>query len=757
MKIKQMMKRDGKLAEFNKGKITNAIFSAAQSVGGKDRKIAEELAGKVVKVLENRASKQRNYIPTVEEVQDVVEKVLIDGGHALTAKHYIIYRQERSKIRDQAKRILGGRFTRMYKHLSLNSLRVLAGRYLIQDNEGNVLESPEEMFERVARALANVEKKYGANQKKVSKLQEEFKDILINLEFLPAGRTLTNAGAPTRLVSNCIVLHMEDSMDGIFETLKEACLLQQAGSGLGFPFHLLRPAGKRAVRSRGVASGPVSFLRVYDASFGVIKQQGRHGANMAVMKVTHPDVLEFIHCKAREGDIRNFNISVALTDNFMEKVMNNDPSPWMCEWRGVETKPRRVIRDEYGTVLDIKEETMTAKEIMEEIIGAAWNNGEPGVIFIDNVNKTNPLPQLGSIEACNPCGEQMLHDGDVCNLGSINLDKFVKNREIDWERLSRVTRASVGMLDNVVDLTDFPVEKVNKTFRSNRRVGLGIMGFADMLIQLGIGYNTEEGFQTAEKVMKFINDTAHEMSQELAEEKGTFSNWKGSIYGRQGIKMRNAALTTVAPTGSISMICDCASGVEPYFALVYRKSNIMGGQSLYYVNRHLQKALKDRGLYSEELMKQIEEEGSIQNLDLPEDLKRTFVIALDIKPEDHVKMQGAFQKNIDNSISKTCNFPNDATKEDVRDAYIQGWQLGCKALTVYRSGSRIKEILHLVKEEKKDEALAIPIEALEQKIMVPVGGTINKHTVTECPSCTGAVEHKEGCVTCIECGWGVCA
>ena len=1165
MKTKEIMKRDGKMVAFNKRKIVGAIFSAAQSVGGKDIKLAEELAEKVIRVLENRASKQRNYIPTVEEVQDVVEKVLIDNGHALTAKHYIIYRQERMKIRDEAKRILGGRFTRMYKDLSLNALRVLAGRYLIQDNDGNVLESPEEMFERVARALANVEKKYGASQKKISKLQQEFREVMSSLEFLPAGRTLTNAGAPTRLVSNCIVLHMEDSMDDIFETLKEACLLQQAGSGLGFPFHLLRPAGRRAVRSRGVASGPVSFLRVYDASFGVIKQQGRHGANMAVMKVTHPDVLEFIHCKAREGDIRNFNISVALTDGFMEKAVNNAPSPWMCEWRGMEMKPRRIIRDEYGTVLDIKEETMTAREIMEEIIGAAWNNGEPGVIFIDNVNKTNPLPQLGPIEACNPCvtgdslvstenglmrmetlagkyqkggisvvcdnkipielqteegkmliykdtkgtqlnsisaawksgykdvwrietesgyeieatadhkimttegwievekledkeiliqsgegrfsvnqnlpfdvqnefigengrtyrynfpsewsrelgqflgwlvgdgwirdkkkewmvgltfgkhdkeileniktignkiygsekneierqrntyhlnygskyfveylkkigittakagekevpetiftapkeavsgflqglfssdgtvmldekkgnyyvrlttksiklakqvqllllnfgikskiydrsraprkqftyetkkgdkrtyetdgilfevhihgksirrfneqigllcnkhkekmekilqknlredkfsdavktveyigkkdvydltepathsfvangfvvsncGEQYLHDGDVCNLGSINLDKFVKDGQVDWERLRYVTRHSVRMLDNVIDLTDFPVEKVNKTFRSNRRIGLGVMGFADMLIQLGIGYDTQEGFDTAEKVVKFINDTAHEMSSELAEEKGSFPNWKQSIYGQQDVKMRNAALTTVQPTGSISMICDCASGIEPYFALAYRKSNIMGGQSLSYLNRHLEKALKDRGLYSDEIMKQVEEHGSIQGLDLPEDLKKIFVVALDIRPEDHVRMQAAFQKNIDNSISKTCNFPNDATKEDVSDAYILGWQLGCKSLTVYRSGSRVKEVLHLAKEEKKEQELAIPIGAIEKPmIRVPVGGAVNKHTVTECPSCTGAVEHKEGCVTCVECGWGICA
>lgn len=755
MRVKKLMKRDGKLADFDGNKIADAIFKAAHAVGGQDRGLAKELADKVVKVLEARAAKQRNYIPTVEEVQDVVEKVLIEGGHARTAKHYIIYRQERAKIRDEARRILGGRFTKMYKKLSLNALRVLAGRYLVQDNDGNVLESPEEMFDRVARALSDVEKRYGTAQRKISQLREEFREVMMNLEFLPAGRTLTNAGAPTRLVSNCIVLHMDDSMEGIFGTLRDAALLQQAGAGLGFPFHLLRPGGTRAVRSRGVASGPVSFLRVYDKSFGVIKQQGRHGANMAVMRVTHPDVLEFVHCKAREGDIKNFNISVALTDDFMERVLNNDQTPWMCEWRGMEVKPRRVVRDEYDMIVSVKEETMTAREIMEEIITASWSNGEPGVIFIDNVNKTNPLPQLGTIEACNPCGEQMLHDGDVCNLGSINLDKFVKDGEIDWERLRHTTRTAVRMLDNVVDLTDFPVDRVNKTFRSNRRIGLGVMGFADMLIQLGIGYNTEEGFTTAEKVMKFINDAAHEMSGELAEEKGAFPNWKGSVYGREGIKMRNAALTTVAPTGTISMICDCASGIEPHFALVYAKSEVMGGQSLYYANRHLEKALKERGLYSEDLMKQVEQEGSVQDLDLPEDLKQAFVVALDIKPEDHVRMQAAFQKHVDNSISKTCNFPGDATKDDVREAYVLGWRLGCKSLTVYRSGSRVKEVLHLVK-GKEEDAVPVAVEH-KQKIAVPIGGSIAAgKSITVCPSCSGTVEHKEGCATCAECGWGIC-
>ncbi|MBI4895860.1 MAG: adenosylcobalamin-dependent ribonucleoside-diphosphate reductase [Candidatus Aenigmarchaeota archaeon] len=761
MAINKIMKRDGKVVTFDGEKIADAIYKAAQSVGGNDRNVAEELGQKVLSVLENRSNKQRNYIPTIEEVQDVVEKVLIESGHAKTAKEYILYRQDRSRIREEARKIMSGKYTSMYKKLSLNSLRVLAGRYLIQDSDGRPIESPEEMFERVARALAEVERDYNKDDEDIEKFYHDFREVLMSLEFLPAGRTLTNAGAPTRLVSNCIVLHPVDSMDGIFDTLKDAALLQQAGSGLGFPWHLLRPAGTRTIRSRGVASGPISFLRIYDKAFGTIKQQGRHGANMAVMSVAHPDILEFIHCKAREGDIRNFNISVALTDDFMEKVMTNDPTPWFCEWRGREMKPRRIVRNENDTITSITEETMSARELMDEIVSAAWNNGEPGVIFLDNINRTNPLPQLGRIEACNPCGEQFLHDGDVCNLGSINLDRFVKDGKVEWDRLKHATRTAVRMLDNVIDLTDFPVEKVSRTFRSNRRVGLGIMGFADMLIQLGIGYNTEDGYRTGESVMRFIEETAHTMSRELAEEKGVFPNWQGSVYGQRGIKMRNAALTSIAPTGSISMICDISSGIEPYFALVYAKSQIMGGKTLYYVNRHLEKALKDRGLYSEELMNQISEAGSLQHLDLPEDMKRIFAVALDIEPEGHMRMQSGFQKFVDNSISKTCNFPYEATKDDVRKAYVTGWQYGCKSLTVYRTGSREKEVLHLVKEKKKqDQAVKEHQQTIQpvqkEKVAISVGGLVTK-TITNCPECEIAVEHKDGCVSCPSCGWGACS
>ncbi len=753
--LDKVRKRDGTLVLFDTTKIENAVFKAAQAVGGSDRKTAQELATKVIMQLEKTTP--LGAIPNIEDIQDLVEKVLIEGGHAKTAKAYILYRNERARIREEQKKILDGKTTKL--PFSLNALTVIAKRYLVTDREGRVIETPEDMFYRVAYTLSKVEEKYAKTPEQIERLRQEMLEVLMNFEFTPAGRTIANAGAPTPIIPNCIVLHMDDSMDGIFETLKEASILQQAGAGLGFPFHLLRPAGTIAKRSRGVASGPVSFLKVYNTAFGVIKQQNRHGANMCVMRVDHPDILEFIHCKDVEGDVNNFNISVGLTDEFMEKVKNNDPSPWLCEWNGTKMKPRRVYRGPHATIVDIKEETMAARELFQEIIASAWLTGEPGCVFLDRVNETNPLPGLGRIEACNPCAEQFLHNGDVCNLGSINLDKFVKDGKIDFERLKQVTRISVRMLDNVVDLTNAPVERVNNMFRGNRRVGLGIMGFADMLYKLCVGYNSEEGFKTAEKVMKCIQETAHEMSQRLAEEKGTFPNWNKSVYAQRGVKMRNAALTNIAPTGTIAMIFDVSGGVEPYFALAYHYENILGGNTnLYYVNRHLKKELEARGLLAGDIMKRIQEEGTLQNIDeVPDDIKRVFVTAMDISADDHIRMQAAFQKYCDNAISKTCNFTEDATKEDVLQGYVLAWSLGCKGCTVYRNNSRKVQILNLNKANEDTD------EEEDMQIAVTVSGrTETTQTVAltkgmkDCPQCGSELVYAEGCASCT-CGFGVCA
>jgi len=800
--VKKILKRNGAVVDFDQKKIGEAIWKSAKAVGGKNREMADQIANQVAAVVEVFFKDESN-MPTVEQVQDLVEKILIEGGHAKTAKAYILYREQHKQIRSEKEKVLDGLDSKL--PLSINSLKVLAGRYLQRDDEGKIIENPEGMFTRVATALANVESNYGKNEEAVNEYKQAFETILNKFEFIPAGRTLANAGGKTRLVSNCIVLHFNDSMDGIFSTLRDAALLQQAGSGLGFAWHLLRPAGLSTKLTQGMASGPVSFLKAYNESFGVIKQQGRHGANMGVMRVDHPDILEFIDCKWKEGDLANFNISVSMTDEFMEAVKSNSQEPWFCSWGGQKMKPRRIVRNNRGAFVDSIEETITAPELMDRIINAAWRNGEPGVLFPDAANRTNPVPALGRLEATNPCGEQWLHDGDVCNLGSINLAKFVKDGQVDEVHLEKVTELSVRMLDNVIDLSDFPVEKVNSTFRNNRRIGLGIMGFADMLYQMKIAYDSEEGRNVARKVMKLINDTAGKQSQKLAEEKGCFPNWEISIFGpkEQNIKRRNSALTTVAPTGSISMIFDCSSGVEPFFALAYYKQ-VMGGQKLIYLNQYLEDELKQRGLYNADLIEEIEQRGSIKNMSsIPEDMRKVFVTAMDISADDHIKMQAAFQEHVDNSISKTINFPYEATREDVKKGYILAWESNLKGCTVYRDGSRQEQVLNLHKEEKAEApqaATTVELKLPEVKIEVaapkttelkaeqkgmtmnfeevlppPVGDLGRQHgsledesemikeevtigkKATRCPECSSDVQLSEGCVLCLSCGYSACS
>lgn len=793
--ILKIKKRNGEIADFRQEKITEAIWKAVQSVGGANKEMATQISNQVAAVLEVFFKDESN-IPTVEQIQDLTEKILIEGGHAKTAKAFILYRAEHKNIRNTQQEILNGQVSKL--PFSVNALRVLAARYLQRDDNGEVCESPEGMFDRVAKALAKVEERYGKDSKTVADFAAKFKETMDKFEFIPAGRTLANAGGKTRLVSNCIVLHFKDSMDGIFSSLHDAALLQQAGSGLGFPWHLLRPAGTRTNKTQGTASGPVSFLKAFNESFGVIKQQGRHGANMGVMRVDHPDILEFIESKWEEGVLVNFNISVSLTDEFMNAVKNRSTEPWFCSWNGQKMKPRRIIRNKRGAYVDAIEETMTASELMDKIINAAWRNGEPGVLFPDAANRSNPVPALGRLEATNPCGEQWLHDGDVCNLGSINLAKFVENGKINEARLKFVTEMSTRMLDNVIDLSDFPVEKVNTTFRNNRRIGLGIMGFADMLYQLRVPYDSKEGFDTARKVMKLINDSAAAYSTKIAEEKGCFPNWEISIFGPKGqnVKRRNSALTTVAPTGSISMLLDCSSGVEPFFALSYYKE-VLSGQKLVYINPFLEAELKRLNLHNDEVIKSIEKTGSVQQIkEMPEESRRVFVTAMDISAKDHILMQAAFQEHVDNSISKTVNFPNSATREDVLNGYIMAWENGLKGCTVYRDGSRQEQVLYLNGEEKKEEVdeakkstslgatvlvkatstSTTPKANFEEVTPPPVSQaenssqagmfdnrehlSLNKKEIIhskKCPECGCSIQIAEGCMLCLSCGFSVCS
>lgn len=592
---------------------------------------------------------------------------------------------------------------------SENALKMMKKRYLLVDDKGNQ-ETPADLFARVADTLARVERRYNKDEKFVQKTAKDFFDIMSRKEYTPAGRTLTNAGGDTPIVANCVVLPIHDSMESIFQTLKDAALLQQAGCGLGFDLSEMRPADSPTKKSRGRASGPVSFLRVYDTAFATIKQQGRHGANMAMMRVDHPDVLDFIHCKEKEGEIRNFNVSITVTDEFMELLTKKPDSLWMCTFKGKKMKPHKVFRHPNGAVYDSEEVDITVKDLFNQLVEGAWRNGEPGIAFIDTINKTNPLPDLGPLASSNPCGEQFLHPYDNCNLGSINLAALVKGGKINLPRLRAVTRAATRLMDNVIDLFDFAVPACTELAQKDRRIGLGIMGFADMLYQMGIKYDSKEGIAAAEKAMGFINKSAYEMSQELAKEKGAFPNYQKSVFAKkkhvhafaqeQGIgkKLRNAALTTVAPTGSISMMFDSSSGIEPNFALFYTKQD-KDGQQYHYFNKYFKEALEKLKLSKkdeDQIMQEVIKTGSIQHIKtLPQKFRDTFVISMDIAGLDHMKMQAAFQRNVDNSISKTINFPNAATREEIGDSFISAWRLGCKAATVYREGSRLVQILNL--------------------------------------------------------------
>jgi len=606
------------------------------------------------------------------------------------------------KVSSREKQTINSRF-------SENALKMMKKRYLLVDEKGNQ-ETPADLFARVADTLARVEKKYGKSEKFVAKTAQEFLDIIGRKEYTPAGRTLTNAGGDTPIVANCVVLPIHDSMESIFQTLKDAALLQQAGCGLGFDLSEMRPADSPTKKSRGRASGPVSFLRVYDAAFATIKQQSRHGANMAMMRVDHPDALDFIHCKEKEGEIRNFNVSVTVTDEFMELLTKKPDSLWMCTFGGKKMKPHRVFRHPNGSVYGSEEVDITVKELFNQLVEGAWRNGEPGIAFIDTINRTNPLPDLGPLASSNPCGEQFLHPYDNCNLGSINLAAFVKAGKIDFPRLRFATRTATRLMDNVIDLFDFAVPACTELAQKDRRIGLGIMGFADMLYQLGVKYDSEQGIKTAEKVMGFINKSAYEMSETLAKEKGAFPNYPKSVFAKKkhvhapaqewgiGKKLRNAALTTVAPTGSISMMFDSSSGIEPNFALFYTKQD-KDGQQYQYFNKYFQEALEKLKLPKKEkdqILQEIIKTGSVQHIkSLSQSFRDTFVISMDIAGEGHMKMQAAFQRNVDNSISKTINFPNAATREDIAQSFVSAWKLGCKAATVYREGSRVVQILNL--------------------------------------------------------------
>ncbi|GBF23037.1 ribonucleoside-diphosphate reductase alpha chain [Candidatus Gastranaerophilus sp. (ex Termes propinquus)] len=642
-------------------------------------------------------------------------------------------------------------------NLSKNAVKVLEKRYLKRDTEGNVTETPHDLFERVAATIASADREFGASESDVQNTKERFYDFISNGYFMPNSPTLMNAGRELGQLSACFVLPVEDSLEGIFETIKNTALIHKSGGGTGFSFSRLRPKNDVVHSTMGVSSGPVSFMEVFNAATEAVKQGGtRRGANMGILRVDHPDILDFINCKNDLTKLNNFNISIAITDKFMQALKAGE------EYELIHPNTKECVKK------------MQAREVFDIIVKGAWASGEPGIIFIDNINKDNPTPRIGEIESTNPCGEVPLLPYEACNLGSINLSKMLKTNasgtlDVDWNKLSEVTKLAVHFLDNVIVVNNYPLPEIAKMVSDNRKIGLGVMGLADMLMQLGISYDSNEGCDLGARIMEFIDYHSKIESVNLSEKRGRFNNFEGSVYdrgnylyekykgkstgtvvddmwrelderiGRVGI--RNATTTCIAPTGTISMIAGCSGGIEPLFGLVFTR-DIMDGTRMLEVNPIFEKYAKENGFYSKELMDEIAESGTIAYSDVKDEVKKIFSTAHDVSPTAHINMQAAFQLHTDNAVSKTINFEENATVGDVAQSYIMAYDAGLKGLTVYRNNSRGWQPMVI---EKKTEEPKAELE-VEVKLELRV-----------CPECNNSIEMAEGCFICLNCGYSGCS
>jgi ribonucleoside-diphosphate reductase alpha chain len=729
----------------NRNQIARAIFSAAESMGISDREKIEKMIDQVIERIEPRSlpgmeglvseSKNKNkYNPSVAEIQNLMKEILAKEQKGQPQEN----QKEQPKMNNAAIKSTVKIVTEEKKKatglkelaFSENAIHVLEKRYLKKDKSGKPTETPADLFQRVSQTIAQADLKYDP-QADVNARAEQFYKTMTRLEFLPNSPTLMNAGRELGQLSACFVLPVEDSMEDIFDAVKYTALIHKSGGGTGFSFSRLRPHQDRVGSTGGIASGPVSFIRAFDTATDVIKQGGmRRGANMGILSVDHPDIVSFINAKKDMSSLTNFNLSVAITSEFVEAVKAST---------------------DYNLVNPHNNEVsgkLNAREVFNKIVDGAWQTGDPGIVFIDRINRDNPTPQLGKIESTNPCGEQPLLPYESCNLGSLNLSRMLKKNakklEIDWPKLARTIHIAVHFLDNVIDMNQFPLPQIEKRTRETRKVGLGVMGFADMLMQLGIAYNSEEGLKTAEEVMGFVNDEAFKASLELGAERGVFPAWSGSIYDKpDGPRLRNASRTTIAPTGTLSIIAACSGGIEPVFALSFTK-NILDGAHLVEVNPYFEEAARQGGFYSAELMQKLADGAHLKDIEgISDEVKRVYVTAHEISPEFHVRMQAAFQRHTDNAVSKTVNFPNSATREDVANVYLMAYEQGLKGITIYRDGSRDGQVLTTGKEKKAEAkpAPAVVSRAPRQRAKVTTG--ITEKVTTGCGSLYVTVNSDE--------------
>ncbi len=703
--IQQIIKRDGRLVPFDEHKVAEAIFKAAESVGGTDHELALVLAHEVLDYLEQKYSTQNNKsgksaagaigvgksvksIPSVEQVQDAVERILIDKGHARTAKAFILFRHKRDEQREQRALILGEDHSAENLDFSSESLRILERRYLRKDENGMLIESPQEMLWRVAHAIAQADAQYGVDAVGVEKVAQRFYDLMAGLIFFPNTPTLMNAGTKTSQLNACYVLPVEDSMESIFGTLNDAAVIHQQGGGTGFSFSRLRPKRDPVRQHLGVAPGPLAFLRVYDAALDVIKQGGiRPGANMAVLRVDHPDILRFVEAKRDRASLKNFNISVGVTDRFM---------------KAVEDDKEYYVRNPRTSKYVGK---MRARDVFAVITQNAWKTGDPGLLFLDEINRRHPAKHLGEVETTNQCGEAPLLPNEGCALGSIDVSKYVIDVKgtdesdeadeigVDWQRLRVDVQTSIHFLDNVVSVNKYPRADIEEMSKKTRKLGLGLMGFADLLFVLGIKYDSDEGLAFADKLMGFVRTAADETTQDLAATRGVCPAWHGSEYETDGIKVRNMTLLALSPTGTRSILADCSPSCEPIFAISYQRT-LLSSSELHYLNKHFEAVAKERGFYTPDLMRRVSMRGSIQQLkEIPKDVRDIFVTAQDIEPEWHIRMQAVMQKHVDNAISKTINFSRHSSIKDVEEVYMLAWKSKCKGITIYRDGSYEDQVI----------------------------------------------------------------